>query len=233
MYRPGGIVLDMWGTSYLTDHKMRRRPVVPVCGSLLLHALLMGWLLHKPAPRFVSPSSVAAGEGGSSLTFLFHSDPTGAPAASARNHAPVLWKARTKPSRRHPPEPAMALPDALTEPAPATASASAAPPAGSRFGTLGSGLYSGHEVRPALRVSGSEPVIGLEELAGAEGNVIIEITIDERGNIVAKAVIQSLSASVDGKVLAALEDWHFLPATEDGVAIPSKEDVYYHFPVRR
>jgi hypothetical protein len=42
-------------------------------------------------------------------------------------------------------------------------------------------------------------------------------------------VVQSLRPAIDAKVLAALESWHFLPATRDGVAIPSKQDVYYHF----
>jgi hypothetical protein len=26
-----------------------------------------------------------------------------------------------------------------------------------------------------------------------------------------------------------LENWRFRPATRDGVAIPSKQDVYFHF----
>jgi len=112
-------------------------------------------------------------------------------------------------------------------------STTVAPPIGSRFGSLPGSVYTGHEVRPALRVSGSEPTVGQDDLRGAEGNVVIEITIDERGEIVSKAVIQGIAPSVDNKVLAALEDWRFIPATEDGVAIPSKEDVYYHFPVRR
>jgi hypothetical protein len=42
-------------------------------------------------------------------------------------------------------------------------------------------------------------------------------------------VLQSLGAAIDNKVLAALENWHFRPATRNGVAIPSKQDVYYHF----
>jgi len=72
------------------------------------------------------------------------------------------------------------------------------------------------------------------ELANvAEGNIIIEVTIDEQGNIVKKRVLQSLAPSIDNKVMAALEDWHFLPATRDGIAIPSRQDVYYHYPVRR
>jgi TonB family protein len=67
---------------------------------------------------------------------------------------------------------------------------------------------------------------------GVEGSVVIEVTIDERGNIVRKVVLQSLGPAIDNKVLAALENWHFLPATRYGVPIPSKQDVSYHFKPR-
>lgn len=60
--------------------------------------------------------------------------------------------------------------------------------------------------------------------------MIVEITIDEKGNIVEKTVVRSLVPAVNLKVLAALENWRFRPATRDGVPIPSKQDVYYHFP---
>jgi hypothetical protein len=45
-------------------------------------------------------------------------------------------------------------------------------------------------------------------------------------------VVQSLGPAIDAKVLAALENWRFRPATRDGVPIPSKQDVVYHFKPR-
>ena len=108
------------------------------------------------------------------------------------------------------------------------------PPAGSLYGSLAYGESDGSEVRPAIRVSGSEPAVNEFDLAGLkEGNIIVEVTIDERGNITQKMVLQSLNPAIDQKVLAALEDWHFLPALRDGDAISSKQDVYYHFPIHR
>ena len=89
---------------------------------------------------------------------------------------------------------------------------------------------SGDEIRPALPVSSSDPVVDAADLPPSEGSVIVEVTIDEKGNIVRKSVIESLTPAIDAKVLAALENWRFLPATRNGVAIPSKQDVYYHFP---
>jgi TonB family protein len=79
----------------------------------------------------------------------------------------------------------------------------------------------------------SEPHVNPEDLRGiAEGNVVIEITIDESGGIVNKTVVQSMGPAIDAQVLAALENWRFRPATRDGVPIPSKQDVVYHFKPR-
>jgi TonB family protein len=106
--------------------------------------------------------------------------------------------------------------------------------AGTPYGSLSYGQSDGSEVRPAIRVSGSEPRVSSYDLDDVpEGNIVIEVTIDDRGSIISKLVLKSYNPAVDNKVLAALEDWHFLPAMRDGIAIPSKQDVYYHFPVRR
>jgi TonB family protein len=113
--------------------------------------------------------------------------------------------------------------------------ASVAPerPAGSPYGSLTEGPASGQEIRPALPITTFEPAVNPDDLQGIpEGNVVVEITIDEGGNIVAKSVVQSLGTALDAKVLAALENWHFRPATRDGVPIPSKQDVVYHFKPR-
>ncbi len=66
----------------------------------------------------------------------------------------------------------------------------------------------------------------------SEGKEVIEITIDERGEIVRKTVLQSLGPEIDEKCLAALENWHFQPATHNGVPIPSKQDAIFPFKAR-
>src|ERR1700731_1922090 len=42
-----------------------------VAWSLAVHTLLLGWLLHAPQPRLLTPSSVALGENGTSVTPLY------------------------------------------------------------------------------------------------------------------------------------------------------------------
>jgi TonB family protein len=69
-------------------------------------------------------------------------------------------------------------------------------------------------------------------LPESEGNVVIEFTIDERGEIVRTAVIQSMGPKLDEKALAAAGNWHFQPAMHNGVAIASKQDYIFHFRAR-
>lgn len=104
--------------------------------------------------------------------------------------------------------------------------------AGLPYGTLRSGSFYGDEIRPALPVTTSDPVVWPWQLPDIPGNEVIEITIDERGEIVQKKVLQSLGADIDTKCLAALENWHFRPATKNGAPIPSKQDAIFPFRAR-
>lgn len=103
--------------------------------------------------------------------------------------------------------------------------------AGSTYGSLTYGDITGSEVRPALWVGGPNPEVAASEFAeGLAGSVVVEITIDDQGNVVHTELLQSLAPAVDTQVIAALQAAHFIPAKRNGVSIPSKQDVYYHFP---
>lgn len=104
--------------------------------------------------------------------------------------------------------------------------------AGQTYGTLGRGQLYGDEIRPALPIATSDPVVYPWQLPTQPGNEVIEITIDERGEIVSKTVLQSLGPDIDSKCLAALENWHFRPATRNGSPIPSKQDAIFPFRAR-
>lgn len=84
-------------------------------------------------------------------------------------------------------------------------------------------------MQPALPIVG--PDVPRSSLPpGIEGSVVVEVTIDTQGNVTATRVLQSLGPEVDDKVIATLHTWRFRPATTDGVASVSKQDVYFHFP---
>jgi TonB family protein len=101
--------------------------------------------------------------------------------------------------------------------------------AGSQQGSLPDGPTVGFVREPALPIVG--PDVPRSSLpAGLQGDVIVEITIDTQGNVAETRVLQSLGPEVDEKVVATLHAWHFRPATTDGVANVSKQDVHFHFP---
>jgi len=47
--------------------------------------------------------------------------------------------------------------------------------------------------------------------------------------VVESRILESLGYGIEDKVLAAVRNWRFRPATKDGVAIASRQDVF-HFP---
>jgi TonB family protein len=76
-----------------------------------------------------------------------------------------------------------------------------------------------------------DPAIYPWQLAnGLQGEVVVEVTIDTSGSVTDTRILQSLKQDIDEKVIATLRTWHFKPATVDGVAISSRQDVHFRFP---
>lgn len=217
-----------------------RQPRLAMYCSVAAHGLLLLWLLHPASPRLVASSFVVNGDHGIYIAHLYwpgeaiQSKTDASPGTSAADSRQQLnprlaWKRRAKAAKaaeRELPRPRVGLDDQTSAPG----QAAQARPAGSPLGTVLEGPLSGEEVRPALPVVSPDPHVGADELGGLQGDVIVEVTIDEKGNVVQKVVVQSLGPAIDSKVLEALENWRFRPATRNGVAIASKQDVYYHFP---
>jgi|SRR5580700_3540785 TonB family protein len=202
-----------------------KRPATLKSISLGLHLLFLAWLVHSPAPMFIAPSSVTRGDGGTTVTRLYFGGHTGV----TQDHPAQLVLPHLARSRKiHRLEPLPAKNQAGNETTAAMRPSDG--PAGSPYGSISYGSVFGLEVRPALPIVSPDPVMGSDMLEGKTGDEIIEITIDEQGNIIATSVLQSLGPQIDQRVLAALEQWRFSPATKNGVPIPSKQDVHYHFP---
>jgi TonB family protein len=222
----------------------RQRRVL--AGSFALHGLLIAWLLHTPEPQLLNVSSIAVGHNGKVLARLYF--PTRSPDESTTSspdrateiyrhqrlgHEKLTWKPTST-------EPKLSLPPTLfarsgAEDNSRTVTLSKlghGAPAGLPYGSLPGGPIYGDEIRPALPVATSDPVVYPWQRPESEGRVIIEITIDERGEIVRKTVLQSLGPAIDNQCLAALENWHFQPATHNGVPIPSKQDAIFPFKAR-
>ena len=174
----------------------------------VVHGTIIFALLHRP-PIFVKPSSVAWGMRGKSDEIISFA-PVEQPPVTARK---LLLPRKVK---HKPAKPTPQPPDALR--------------AGSPNGSLFRGPGVGSEAQPALPLVFPDPVIYPWQLANLKGDVIVEVTIDTQGNVTDTHVLQSLKQDIDEKVVATLKGWHFKPATVDGVAISSRQDVHFHFP---
>jgi TonB family protein len=207
----------------LNDATSKRR-VTALTVSLAVHCVFLGWLLHSPAPIFIAPSSVVKGQAGGLVTRIYFGGASGV--SQAHPKPSLTWQRAQKNANARRMEP----PPAKFEVGNETASIRPnGPPAGSLYGSLSYGNSIGPEIRPALPIVSPDPVFG-SDAGGIQGDVIVEVTIDQEGATVQKVVLQSLGPAVDGRVLAALEKWQFTPASKNGVPISSKQDVYYHFP---
>ena len=221
-----------------------QRRVVPL--SLTLHAAIFAWLLHSPEPRLLMPSSVAIGSNGKVVTQLYW--PSRMPDDSATSssdrasevyrhqrlaHDKLIWKHNVAspklPLSANPISTYSAQDNSATSTLSRLGHGAAV---GLPYGSVPGGPIYGNEIRPALPITTADPVVYPWERPDNEGKVIIEITIDERGEIIRKTVLQSLGAAIDSKCLAALENWHFQPATQNGSPIASKQDAIFPFKAR-
>jgi TonB family protein len=219
----------------------RKRAIM--AGSLILHGILFAWLLHAPEPPLLNPSSVAPGHNGRVLAQLYFPSPLADDSSASSpthatevyrhqrfGHEKLTWKQNREHGKQSRPPTQFAPPDAEDKSQTATLSnLGHGVPAGLPYGSVPGSPIFGDEVRPALPVATVDPVVYPWELPDAEGNVVVEITIDERGEIVRKTILHSMGEKLDERFLAALEKWHFQPATRNGVAIISKQDAIFHY----
>lgn len=225
------------------DTKAARNQRKVLAGSLALHAAVFAWLLHTPEPRLLMATSVALGSNGRVLTRVYWPNPapddstTNSPQSASETyrhqrlgHEKLVWKPTSTLSKLVSPRTTLAPSTAEDKAATATLSKLGhGVTAGLRFGTLPGGPVYGDEIRPALPVTTADPMVYPWERPAYEGKVVIEITIDERGEIVRKTVLQSLGPAIDNKCLAALDNWRFQPATQNGSPIASKQDAIFPF----
>jgi Gram-negative bacterial TonB protein C-terminal len=213
-------------------------------GSIALHGAILAILLYEPEPLLLNPHSVAIGHNGTSVTRLYwpNKSPDSSRHSSSDSATERYRHQRFGPSSLtfNPPQEAQfrkSLPHAPTEkhdnsPTQTLSAAGHGIQAGLPYGTLQRGQLYGEELMPALPIKTSDPVVYPWQLPETAGNEIIEITIDERGEIVKKTVLQSLGSEIDDKCLVALDNWHFHPATRNGAPIPSKQDAIFPFKAR-
>ncbi len=202
----------------------RRMSPASFAVSLALHALVLCALLYRPEPKLLQPHSSLRGDGGSGRSAIRLVAP-----GYSGIESPVTAKARsdnktylTRKPKSHPTPEAQA----------ATANKPLKPGMpGFILGSLASGLADDHDVRVALPVVAPDPPITRAKLPDwLRGDVIVEVTIDEHGQVVKTVVLASVGFGLEDTIVDTLKQWRFSPATIDGIAVASRQDVYFHFP---
>jgi len=178
--------------------------------SLLIHCGVVYLWLHR-APVFVKPSSAAWGKHGLSENVTYFPAPQ--ESKPAEKKTPLRFQAKA----------------VLAEANPEILNKSAR--AGTEYGSLSHRVSSGTEALPALPLVFPDPAVFPWQVPkGLTGDVIVEVTIDEQGAVTETRLLQSLEPGIDERVVATVRNWRFKPATVDGVAISSRQDVHFHYP---
>ena len=192
-------------------------------------ALLAAILFHNPKIIDLTPTWVANGEGSHTYQIVYVAPGNDAAADAAKLLLPANAPAKPRPR----PHPKAQAPKPAPHERPLEANAEASDHssrAGSPLGTVLDGPISGHEVRIALPQY-PEPQVDRANLPrNLQGDVVIEVTIDADGNVVATKIVQSIGHEIDEKIEAALRRRHYQPATLDGTPVASRQDVHFHFP---
>ncbi len=193
--------------------------------TVFVHALALLLIIYRPEPQLLQPSGTLRGSGGNTVLHVVLIAPGASvidsPIAKVResDHT-IAFRKPKKPDH------------ASLEPKPAVGEQGLKPGMpGFILGSLANGLPSDHDVHVALPVVAPDPPILRRKLPDwLRGDVVVEVTIDEQGNVVKTKVLQTVGFGIEDIVVATLRQWRFTPATIDGVSVASRQDVYFHFP---
>lgn len=189
--------------------------------SLGLHTFALALLVYRPQPPLLTGSASLRGMSGRGqvTTLVAPGVSSIAESRSEQNFRPVRRaKQRT-----------LAVADSR-EQAAANANLKPGMP-GFILGSLTSGWALDHDVHVAVPVDAPDPPIARSKLPDwMRGEVIVEVTIDEKGNVVATNVLHTMGFGIDEIIVATVRNWRYRPARVDGMPVASREDVHFHFP---
>jgi TonB family protein len=204
----------------------RQRLNLAVLGSVAVHSAILWVLCLRPAAIFAGPALIANGERGASSVLYF--TPPGNQqllVAERSKHTPARLYLRAKPKTKFNARITNQKDVEPQNPDPVSTASAGSPNSTDLYGAT-----TGSDIRPAIETTLLDPPVSKTEIpAGVEGDVIIEITIDEQGYVTGTKLLQGLGYGVDEKILATVRNWHYRPATRDGIPIPSKYDARWHF----
>ncbi|MGA9567209.1 MAG: energy transducer TonB [Candidatus Korobacteraceae bacterium] len=209
----------------------RKRWDLSLLGSFAAHVVVLLVLTHHFGSGLDIPHDVALGAPNSSGSGVIYLAPVGferakqppSPKPELDLHASAL---RTPVPKRPAPDVREDVQGSETSKLDQTAHG------GSPYGMRIPGApLTGDEIVPALPQVFPDPAVSRADLPpGVQGDVTVEVTIDEQGNVVALKLIHGIGYGIEDRVLATLRQWHFRPASKDGVTIASQHIVTFHYP---
>ena len=207
----------------------RKRWSLSMAFSFAAQVAILLALLYHGAAVFVTPSDAQLGIPGSSGTLsIVYIAPVGPEQPKPQDdHSRLTLQAvaakKPKPPKPQPKRevPAMVADNGADETA----------RGGSPFGRVPGSPLTTDEVVPAFPDVYPDPPVSRADLPmGVTGDVIVEVTIDSRGNVIDTKLIQGIGYGIEQKVLQVLQRWHFHPAMRDGMTIASQHLVHFHYP---
>jgi TonB family protein len=214
---------------YQLQQPERKRWSLSMVLSFAAQLAILFALLYQAAPVFVTPSEAQLGIPGSfgtaSIVYIAPVGPEQPKPADDKSRltlrAAVAKKAKSPKPQPKREEPAVVADNGVEQTA----------RGGSPFGRVPGSPLTTDEIVPAFPDVYPDPPISRADLpVGVAGDVIVEVTIDSRGNVVETKLIQGIGYGVEQKVLNVLQRWHFHPAMRDGVTIASQHLVHFHYP---
>lgn len=191
--------------------------------SISLHVLLVGLMVWLHAAVYLQPKSLIRGRDGQRSAVALLSAGISAPPVRTKpddNRNALRMHKRRKNKVAPKPDPRASAEQTVANAQP-----------GSTKGSTLFGLSGYHDVRVAYLTYAPDPPIDRRRLPEwVRGDVVVEVTIDEKGNVVQTKLLQSVGFGLDDVIIETLRNWRFQPAKVDGVPVSSKHDVHFHFP---
>lgn len=92
-----------------------------------------------------------------------------------------------------------------------------------------SGLGNG-EITMAYQRIFPPPHPDLSTLApGHHGEVVLNAVIDEQGKITQLTLLKGINPTINDTVIATVQNWIYQPATRDGSAVPSEQELHFYY----
>jgi len=198
-----------------------------IVGSTCMHGAAIALVVWTCSPHYLHESASLRGKDGDKSAIALVSPGISAPFRAKSIAEPEDHRLHLPPRRKvH--NPAAAPP---IEASASTENKQADATPGSQNGSLSFGLTGNHDVRIAYSIFAPDPPIDRSKLPEwIRGDVVVEVAISEKGDVVETRVLKSLGFGLDDVIVETLRKWHYQPAKVDGVPVASKHDVYFHFP---